>query len=448
MVSLPFKIVRNKVNEAPKDIKLTEEPISYKLSREKNIELGNKTPELIDERQTSLPMLGAYEKLYQTDPLVFRAVQMYVEQLSQGFVVSAVEEERKLVEDWIEDTGFKFAVQDGIRDIFIYGNWFLELHPDFQAKTLTFTSLNPKNVDYIRNLVTGKVLIDEDGKPLGYKVTVNSKDFYYMNKRITEGGFSKTSKVYTSNSKIDYRDMIAHFKLFSFSDSYLGYPPLAAVNKSALIRLNISDMVGTSSYRGGTRIAHTEGVLSKQHENELADTLLKATPDDIVVLDSRITLDNMPTPDVANKEKIVYYYADEVCTGLGVPLPLLMAGTGISSNDRDAFSTIFEDSVKPLQERLMFQIRNNVLVMLWRVLGKKTPVPQLKIVDKSTSAKMNVSRALSTLARRNLIKYDPELEVELRNIYNLPTSFADKELELWKKEGKRLEDTTEVDKTA
>jgi len=51
------------------------------------------------------------------------------------------------------------------------------------------------------------------------------------------------------------------------------------------------------------------------------------------------------------------------------------------------------------------------------------------------SIKMAKSRRIATLARRALIKYDPELEKRLRILEDLPTSMLDKQIEEWKKTG-------------
>jgi hypothetical protein len=408
---------------------------------------GTKQPlDILDERTKTLSKLSQYEKLYSVDPLVFRAVQIYSEELSNGFLIEADnDEDKKYLENWIEDTGFLFTVQDGVKDIFIYGNWFLELIPDWGNKTIRFVSINPKNIDYIRDRNTYNVKLDEYGKPLGFQITVNNKTYYYMNKKITIGSYEDDAEVFESDSKFDFRKLIAHFKLFSLSDSYLGLSPLMSTYKSALIRLNLSDNIGESAHRSGTFVAYSETTLPENVKDSLSDTIANASPSDVVVLDKRIKLDRFPAPDIVNKDKMIYYFADEVCSGLGVFLPMMMAGTSISGPDREAFYSKFAESVKSLQERLAFQIRTQVFSMLWEVSGKKTRVPKLKVIDKDTYSKMNLSRAIATLSRRNLIKYDPKLEITLRDIFDLPTELVEEEYRRWKASGKTVEDTKEVD---
>lgn len=407
---------------------------------------GSKQPlDITDERTKTLQKLSEYEKFYSIDPLIFRAVQMYSEELSNGFIVEAEnDEDKKFVENWIEDTGFLFAVQDGVKDIFIYGNWFLELLPDWGTKTVKFRALNPKNVDYIRNRTTGNVELDEEGNPLGFQIKVNNKTYYYLNKKITIDSYEEDAEVFTQDSGFDFRKLIAHFKLFSMSDSYLGITPLMSTYKSALIRLNLSDNIGESAFRSGTLVAYSDTPLPENVKESLAEAIANANASDVIVLDKRIKLDRFPVPDIVNKDKMIYYFADEVCAGLGTYMPMMMSGEA-SGSEREAFYSKFAESVKTLQERLAFQIRAQVFSLLWEVAGKKTRVPKLKVIDKDTYSKMNLSRAIATLSRRNLIKYDPKLEITLRDIFDLPTELVEEEYQRWKKEGKTVESTKEID---
>ena len=58
----------------------------------------------------------------------------------------------------------------------------------------------------------------------------------------------------------------------------------------------------------------------------------------------------------------------------------------------------------------------------------------------SPSIKLSRSRRIATLARRGLIRYDPELELHLRREEGLPVKFVQLSLKQWQEEKKSPEE--------
>jgi hypothetical protein len=84
---------------------------------------------------------------------------------------------------------------------------------------------------------------------------------------------------------------------------------------------------------------------------------------------------------------------------------------------------------------LAVQVRDQVLDRLWEVAKKKGSLPYVRLADRAQIAMLNLSRVISTLARRDLIRRDPELELAFRESMGLPVKYVKEEMDKWDKEG-------------
>lgn len=62
-------------------------------------------------------------------------------------------------------------------------------------------------------------------------------------------------------------------------------------------------------------------------------------------------------------------------------------------------------------------------------------ITDMRFKTHMSSIMLSKSRRIATLARRSLIKYDPELEKHLRELEDLPVSFLDEAIEKWEETG-------------
>lgn len=397
-----------------------------------------------DERTKNVPAPEKLMTLFKIDPVVQGIVQQYVDAICSGFYLEGGDpEDRKLLTDWINNTGLIYTIRDGIQDIFTNGNWWMELLPDYKAKGMSFKGLNPLNMDYLRDMTKGNnVLMDKYGYPVGYKQIGSQGTYAWKEDGVYSGEGEGAEKIDTPEKKEDMRTRIVHIKLFSYSDSYLGFTPLSSVYKSALIRLNLSDMVGESGFRGGGLVAYLTGKPSEQTRVNLETTLKNSTSRNIYILEDKIKLDSVPMPDLNNRENLLYYYADEICAGMGIPLSNILSGTRSYAGDKQILSTKFEERIKPMQQRLAYQIRNKIFTKLWEVwtFDPDTKIiPYLKFSEITPYAKLNTSRTVATLARAGMLRYDPTMEERFREVLGLPTELIVPQVEQWIKESRAPE---------
>ena len=424
---MSLKGLWNRIRGKPKEEDLL--VVSLQTGETKEEEIGVAK---LQERKPTIPK-DKLQTLYETDPIVFRAIRKYVDAIaSDYFLEGGDEEERKKLDKWIREKGFLFKIQDAIVDIFLCADAWWELIPKYSIKDLDIKPLNPKNVDFIRD-TNGNVELDENGKPKGIiQQTYLEEIYWYKNKVETKSG-----KILLESETEDLRERIVNLNLFKYGESFTGYTPLLPVYKSAIIRLNMSDMIGESAFRGGGLVVYISGKPSQQTLDNLKKDLKNITTRNIFIFEDKIKLENIPIPDLSGRERLVYYYADEVAGGLGVPLCLMLSGASMQAREREQMSVDFELSIKPLQERLAYQIREKVFKKLWKIWGCKGEVPYIKFAERTPFAKLTRSRTIATLARRRLITYDPELEMRIRQELDLPTSFIAEEINKWKEEGKR-----------
>jgi len=395
------------------------------------------------ERITGLPDPAKIETLYRTDPLFWSMVQEYVYGIaSDYFIEGGEEEDRQRLEKWCRDKGLIFAIQDGIVDICLHGNFWLELIPDYKNKDLSFKCINPQNIDYIRETTTQNVKLQDDGTFEGYEIRSGMKKLYIRKDRIELDG---KTVVTSSRKEPDLRTRIAHFKLFGFGESYLGLSLGALIYKTAIVRLNIADMVGESAFRGGGLFVKLPRDASQQTREELKKDLRNITRRNIFLFDERIQLGTLPYPDIRGQADLLYYFADEMAAGMRVPLCLLMLAGRTARGERDVMAIKFELNMKPLQERLAFQIREQIFRKLWEVWGLKSEIPRIVFAERAPFLKLSKSRRIATLARRGLIRWDPELEKRLRQEEGLPYQFVQKQLDEWINEDKTPVESREVD---
>lgn len=394
----------------------------------------------LEERQNTKLPYEKFEYLYKLDPIIFRCVNEYINGIASGFVVQGGEDsERETLEKWCNDSGLLFTIQELIQDILLYGNGFAELDINYSDKTMRIISISPKTMDYIRNKKTGMVELDEQRMPIGFVQEVGTDKIEWLKDKIIVNG----NEVVSSNSE-DLRERIIHLYLWKWGESYLGITPLLSVYNSAIIRLNLSDSIGETAFRGGGLVAQLHTKIPEAVRKDIEDTLKNSTSKNIFVMDDKIELKTVPIPDIQGRDKLVYYFADEVATGMGVPLSLMMSGIAGYSGERELKVTKWEESLKPLQLKLAYQIRKSIFKKFWGLYGFKGEIPTLIFKENTPFLKLNQSRTVATYARRGLIKRDPDLEMSLRTELGLPiTSFLKEEREEWIKNKLKPQDATE-----
>ena len=112
------------------------------------------------------------EQLYFTDPIIFNAINTWVELIcTPGYdIVGEDEEARKYIEKWLEDIEFEDEILPKIvNHMCVYGNAFCEIVYNKAGTEIVDLSdpIDPKTIDFQRDS-RGIPKVDEYGNPIGY----------------------------------------------------------------------------------------------------------------------------------------------------------------------------------------------------------------------------------------------------------------------------------------
>lgn len=396
----------------------------------------------LEERVTKTVPLHKLKKLYDLDGLTFRIVNDYIDaMIGPGFILDGDKETVDELLHWAKTIKLKHFMREIVRDSFLCANAWIELgYNDDGSDIIKLQIINPNFMDYIRDGKDQFVELDENGDPVGFKKSRGTEfqEVIWTKDKITVD--KKTMKTFPVDQ--DGRNRIAHFKLWSLGESFLGTTPLQSIYSSAIIRLNISRNTGEVAFRSEGLVIHV-GDEEIQPTNEQLDNISSAfediTEQTIFVFKTRpkIMIDRIPTPEIEGRERLMYYYADLECTGLGKSLALVMEPVQRGrAGDIDIKDMEFEYRVKSLQEVLAEQILEKIFYRYMDAKGMaRENITDMRFKTHMSSIMLSKSRRIATLARRSLIKYDPELEKHLRELEDLPVSFLDEAIEKWEETG-------------
>lgn len=393
------------------------------------IELAGNTASGVDERTTSIALIKEYQRLYEVDSLTFGLVNFLVEKIVPGIVFIGNEQVVQQLNKWAELISLKIKIEDIIRDCIVAGGSWIE--PVYSSISIEdIKDINPSTMDFERD-TNDNVKIDEEGDPVGYVQEVNAVKIYWHKDSIT----SNNREIYHAKKNEDIRDRVKYITILRWGDSALGIPLLRPVYRSAIIRSNLEDMVGESAFRGGGIVAYVSGEPPKDTKDNLKRDLTNITSKNIFLLTDKIKLSTIPIPDLTQRENLIYQLADFEAAGLGVPLDVMLTGGRQYRGDLIPKMADMEVRISSYQERLALQINKEIIFPLLKKWNVKE-IAVLKFISSSPATQLQRARVIATLARRELMTYDPELEIQLRKELSLPYSEVNKELENWKANGR------------
>jgi len=390
------------------------------------------------------------KQLKKIDGLTFREVEKYVEKIVTDIIFDGDKEIVELLNEWKDKVHLLSCLENVVRHIFVKGagNAFVELgYNEDGTDILALRNINPlSGIDFIRD-ESNQVKLDDNGDPIGY--TMNGYYGIYANKKVewTQNEIKVNDEVvWTPNMDKglypDGRDRIAHFKFYG--DEYLGETPLESAYKLAKIRLNLEDGAGEAGYREGA-ILITVGK-EDQHPSDIPNKLVddtvklfqKLSSEQLFGIKPGIKVQPFPTPDLKQRESLMYYFADlqGAAMGRAIILDLEAPRTGRVSGEFERKAIEFELSVITLQRRLAEQIRDKIFSKVLKARGiDPNKTPKIKFITRMPTIERERSISLARLARRGIVRTpNPELEIRVLKEMDYPTTFIETKLDEWLKE--------------
>ncbi len=400
-----------------------------------------------DKRKETEVSKSQLEALYHRDPLTFRIVQKYIEEIigSRFIIDGGGDAEREAVLALLNRVDIMYLGSEIVRDIFVTGagNAWCELGYNKAGNNIiTIRLINPKSgIDFIRD-EKDDIKYEDDLKPTGYKLGhLGFPDIEWKKNEISIRG----EITWRATGNQDGRDRIAHFKLVGIGEYELGLSPIAPGYKIALIRLNIEDVVGNAAFRSGSVVAKVgvEGedpmTVTEEHLDQVKGELEDIDQDTIWAFRRNVDLGGFPVLDIKGMENVLYYFADLQCGGTGIKLPIILQPLqrGFRGDIEVALEEFKDGAVPIFRHTLEYQIREKIFKRLCAAKRGLDPnkAPSIRFIPRQGRIALAASRRIASYARRGLIRYDPVLEKFIRDTEGLPTEGFDDFIKEWKESG-------------
>ena len=351
-------------------------------------------PVVQPDSQTEAITLTEFEKIYYTFPLVNKAINIRVVRvMGEGFDlqtpdktdvnINILEEIKSKCEIFLDELDYVSFGKQAMTNALVSGNEFTEMvfnrpemldlnsnDSDIPRYLLTANHGDYKTIDFRRDLITNKILLDGKGHPVGYWQRIESLQDLYATLRTKFGSveslenmeaskkrLSETSPItiYDNNnyergvmfgaSKPNYiflnQNEIVHLKFYTLNDNYYGVSLILAPFDD-IQHLKDLDFASVEAYNS---LGFPKSVLTvgddKHTPNEKLMSLAAETIKDPVrkegfVLPNWMKLEylqagSLPTGAGGYND----YFISKICVGLQTPQELLL-GAG-SSNRATAF---------------------------------------------------------------------------------------------------------------
>lgn len=330
-----------------------------------------------------------YEKIYNKDGIVFRAVNTTADHVMQaGFrVIGDSKENVDKLKEWMEYIGFHPYMHEVVRNLMIWGNSFTEIVPEKGTKrnpilgwgVMELKPLNPDTM-YVYRYETGEVI--------GYIQRPKSRRWLWHKTRgktslpNRKRSTGKKHKTWKAEVKTAYPDAvifdpedISHLKVNQLPSAEYGISPIESIKSTLITYLGVMGDISVIIRRYGSpkiiwRLGTEERSPSRQMIDDFHSSMTGLNVGDDIVVPAIV---NWQTLDaglkVMDMAPYIQYLRDDLFAGFGVP-EMIMGGN-ISSAQKGAEIQLeaFTRRVIEIQRFLEIRCRREIFP---RVLGLGT----------------------------------------------------------------------------
>lgn len=355
------------------------------------------------------------ESCYKTDPIAFNGVN-FVRKIvtAEGYIIGPDTLPENIISfynEWLKRNEMENLMPEILTHLLVYGNCYLELLPPKggPAKRIVAVKiLDPKTIEYQKDLGSDVIIVDEYGYPVGYiqkLIVPTTKDT----------GTGNTMEIKIPAEKI------LHFKLFVIGNGYTGIGLLEPILTASIRRMNIEEGLAESTFRTGFPIKMTY-VGNEQHEpttQEIDDIVKKLQTSDYNSVFGLPYYNKVEILEPKKLEKIkdvLDHFINIEVSGMGIPKPYV-TGAGEETNRSTLASQteLFQKTVEMIQDRLSYYF-NKLFDMIAAGEGfKEHPLllwPPVSVQDLDSKSKRLVGYVQSGIltADDKLIKMVKESE--------------------------------------
>ena len=224
-----------------------------------------------------------------------------------------------------EETTLKKLFEFIFKDLFMYGNSFVELIYNKRGnKIVDLKLINTEMVDYARTK-EGNIAIDENSKPIGYMISIP----YGMSARGKGDIIPEKYKRFISKNNQQIfllPKRIAHFKINAFGDRYWGVGLLEPILQQVLRKKSIEEAQTNSIYTRGTYpvIAEVGDINHEPSESELKavlETLQNMRHDRYFSFPYFVKIKPLEVGSTDAASESMLYLTQDQAAAAGIPMP-------------------------------------------------------------------------------------------------------------------------------
>jgi len=361
------------------------------------------------------------ELVYATDPIIFNAVNVYVEVMlsCDPEIICDSPKDQRYMDEWQRRVKFKSRVLPKVvQHCCIYGNSFVEICYSKKLKTeiVKLSPRDPKYMDFRRVGLNNQVKFDEFGEPEAY---VQYLEFWHPKQpnEIMQAG---------RRAIVIPKDKIVHTTFLTVGDSYYGIGLIEPCYNAAIMKNNAMKGFAHSVFRlgypifgvevGNDKIYPTPNMIDEAFNafKEINERTLIAHPNWMkpYVIESKSKAERL--------REHVKLFIDEEVAGLGVP-KALVTGSGEETNRAvlDTMLTLFYQKIKMFQDSISASYEEQLFYKIYEDKNLDT-VPRLEWKETSIESLSAKAERIERYIKSGVLKPYKQLEESVKEWERLP----------------------------
>lgn len=388
-----------------------------------------------------MPTITKFEELTVTVPILYKGINIIANRLlGEGFTLQKNDKSdevhlAELCKDTIEKFYDKININSfllqSIKNALISGNEWTELvYSDIGHFVTNLNHGDYKTIDFQRDYVNNKVLLDEEGDPVGYWQEIediselhrligipegtkanreHAIERYNQSKAQTiEGEYGKGILTGKANYMLIEKDEIVHLAFDTFNDNFYGMSRILPCYDAVIQLQNVLNSTAEMVYRqgfkkmtgvSGDKDTPASEEMVQQLENVIKDAHYKdgfvlTYPNRIEMLEDNGSLQNVyQIPD---------NYLMLISFGLRVPKEILISGGDVNRATANQESSDFEKDIETMRVKIIEYLNK---------INKKILLNSIRFSD-IPNWKNKVDRYIPVINFEPLIKEDEALRRE------------------------------------
>jgi len=396
--------------EILKEIEKKEKP----LDKEFRVQSLDKRAEMIQRIE---PRITGKEflKLYRIDGTVWGRINKYVKKIvgpsltivpdpnAPPELLEVAKQEAIELNKWSKQVNLSRILRIIVKDAFLYGRGFVELCKNMLGTDIIYLhTIDPLKMDYMRDKLTNKPILDKYGRPIKYIFKDEIKEI-----------------------ELDVEE-VGHFKFFELSELDLGQSPLEPLYNVIVSKANFEKAAGEVLFRKGFPL-WVLYVGDKEHpptaeamnyaEKEFKD-IDRVTE---LIFPFYYKLDKIEASKIEELREYHEMFKNVINEGF-----LITPRPRVRRRQVETADIEEESIVKSFQQELADQVMDQIIRRVVKIRKYKT-TPTVVFQEIKPATLLTLSRMIAVLFRYGVLTHDLDTENWVRTMIKMPSKVLETE---------------------